>query len=42
MDTSLNIAVDRLDQAQKNLIKQYLNEKIKQVVEIDDTDIIAE
>lgn len=42
MDTSLNIDVDKLDQAQKNLIKQYLNEKIKQVVEIDDTDIIAE
>lgn len=42
MDKKLNIDHKKLSQAQKDSVKAYLNRILKQIVEIDDTDMIAE
>lgn len=42
MDKKLNIDHKKLSQAQKDSVKAYLNRILKRIVEIDDTDMIAD
>ena len=42
MEKQLNIAKDKITENHKSSIKKYLNGIIRSIVEIDDTDIIAE